>query len=509
MTCSNVKIMKPTIRRLLDALLISLIMGISFPSHPQEQLETIGTDPLKGWQQLVLRNYAAATWQTFVKLTSQNQNGIPADNYSVNEGYARYTSPTNIGVYIWSVLAARDLYLITSNEARKRLATTLESLATMDRYRGQFYNWYDPVTLEPTETCPFLSTVDNGWLAAALIMVINGAPELREEAYAILKDMDFGLYYDQKAGLLYGGYSPKPTSKDCDKKGPTDWHYDILNTEPRIASYIGIAMGSIPATHYFKPWRTFPNTCDWSWQEMKPEGEEQTYLGVSVFEGTYRYMGMKLVPSWGGSMFEALMVPLLVPEETWGPQSWGVNHPLYVQAQILHGLTEAQYGFWGFSPTTNPSSTTGDYGIYGVDAIGMWDVGYASNNDNTLVDYGFGSCPNRNPQPIPQPPYTNGIVAPHAAFLALRFAPQATFKNLDHLRLAFPKIFDEQWGFWSSVNVQTGEVSGTVLALDQGMVMAALGNALTQDNLRRYFTQGAIETVIRPLLAIETFTAGE
>lgn len=57
--------------------------------------------------------------------------------------------------------------------------------------------------------------------------------------------------------------------------------------------------------------------------------------------------------------------------------------------------------------------------------------------------------------------------------------------------------------------MQTGEVSGTVLALDQGMVMAALGNALTQDNLRRYFTQGAIETVIRPLLAIETFTAGE
>lgn len=50
-------------------------------------------------------------------------------------------------------------------------------------------------------------------------MVINGAPD-SEEAYAILKDMDFGLYYDQKVGLLYGGYSPKPTSKDCDKKGP-------------------------------------------------------------------------------------------------------------------------------------------------------------------------------------------------------------------------------------------------------------------------------------------------
>lgn len=72
---------------ILDALLISLIMGISFPS------ETIGTDPLKGWQQLVLR------WQTFVKLTSQNQMGFPPI-ISVNEGYALYTSPTNIGVYI-------------------------------------------------------------------------------------------------------------------------------------------------------------------------------------------------------------------------------------------------------------------------------------------------------------------------------------------------------------------------------------------------------------------------
>jgi hypothetical protein len=122
-----------------------------------------------------------------------------------------------MGVYLWSVLAARDLGLITVKEAQSRLTQALDSVGKLERYEGQFYNWYDPVKLEPTETCPFLSTVDNGWLAAALIMVINGVPELREQAYAILKDMDFGLYYDQKAGLLYGGYSPKPTSKDCDK----------------------------------------------------------------------------------------------------------------------------------------------------------------------------------------------------------------------------------------------------------------------------------------------------
>jgi hypothetical protein len=46
------------------------------------------------------------------------------------------------------------------------------------------------------------------------------------------------------------------------------------------------------------------------------------------------------------------------------------------------------------------------------------------------------------------------------------------------------------------------------LALDQGMVMAAAANALSGDSLRSFFAQGAIEQRIRPLLAMEQFTAG-
>ena len=44
------------------------------------------------------------------------------------------------------------------------------------------------------------------------------------------------------------------------------------------------------------------------------------------------------------------MVPLVVPEEEWGPTSWAVTHPLYVESQIEFGLEEAEYGYWGFSP---------------------------------------------------------------------------------------------------------------------------------------------------------------
>ena len=49
----------------------------------------------------------------------------------------------------------------------------------------------------------------------------------------------------------------------------------------------------------------------------------------------------------------------------------------------------------------------------------------------------------------------------------------------------FPGMYGK-WGFRDSVNVQTGTVSGSYLSLDQGMIMAALGNALGE----RHAAQG-------------------
>jgi len=249
-------------------------------------------------------------------------------------------------------------------------------------------------------------------------------------------------------------------------------------------------------------WRTFPGTCDWGWHEMQPAGFNRTYLGVDVFEGSYTYGDKQIVPSWGGSMFEALMVNLFVPEAEWGPDSWGVNHPLYVEAQIEHGLEEAQYGYWGFSPASKPE---GGYREDGVDAIGMEPNGYASNNDNTWVDYGFGDC--RPAQPIPPPEaYTNGVVTPHAAFLALEFAREEALVNLFNLANDFD-IYGEH-GFYDSVNVDTGEVAERYLALDQGMIMAAIANDQMGERFRNYFAK-EVRAEVQPLLAVEEFSAGE
>jgi len=105
-------------------------------------------------------------------------------------------------------------------------------------------------------------------------------------------------------------------------------------------------------------------------------------------------------------MFEALMVPLFVPEETWGPQSWAINHPTYVQAQIEHGMEEADYGYWGFSPASDPFAA---YREYGVDALGLNPEGYFSDREMTNYDVGFGDCPGREPT-NPTPTYGDGVV---------------------------------------------------------------------------------------------------
>jgi len=379
-----------------------------------------------------------------------------------------------------------------------------------------YYNWYDPETGEkltvwPVDggtVYPFLSSVDNGWLAAALIMAAKADPRLRADAEAVFNDMDFAFYYDIHAGLLRGGYWPDPppgqgggTGGPDNETGYTGHHYGSLNTEPRIASYIGIAYNGIPATHYFKMWRTFPATCDWGWHEMQPQGVDRTYLGVDVYEGHYTYRGMNIVPSWGGSMFEALMVPLLVPEEEWGPRSWGINHPLYVRAQIEHGLEEAGYGYWGFSPSNDPA---GGYREYGVDQIGMNPDGYSSDQERTTVDYGFGEC---RPPGETDPEYGQGVVTPHASFLALDYQPEAALENLAKIRADFDAY--GRYGFYDAVNVATGQVSEYYLALDQGMIMAAIGNELRNDSLQRYFVKGEITNAIKPLLEMEEFTAGD
>ncbi len=485
--------------------------------------KTIGGS-LSGRDRTVLMRYAKDTWTSMVAMVDPTT-GLPADNINgdLSAGSrSGYTSPTNIGGYLWSAIAARDLGIISRYESDRRIKQTLAGLAALDRHddSGMFYNWYDPHTgdvlhvwpEDGSTVYPFLSSVDNGWLGAALLVVRNAVPAASAQADALLRGMNFGFYYNPDAkgpglpGLIRGGFwdtEPPGCSVvgNYPGHGADVWytcnHYDITVTEPRIATYLGIAFGQIPREAYFATWRTLPDTCDYNWQEQQPKGFNATHLGVPVFEGSYEYRGVKFVPSWGGDMFEALMPNLFVPEEVWGPRSWGRNHPAIVRTQIEHGLDDAKYGYWGFSPASNPF---GGYSAWGVEATGMDTNGYPSDVEGTTVTPAYADCREASPPPAS---YGDGVVTPHAVFLALRYAPHASMENLANLRHDFDAY--GPGGFYDAIAVRSGTVAKRYLALDQGMELGAIGNALRGDDIRRAFVRGPVEHRIKPLLGIEEF----
>jgi hypothetical protein len=452
-----------------------------------------------------LERYAKGTWASFAAMTDA-ASGLPADILEADGTRSVQTSTTNIGAYMWSAVTAERLGIIRRSELVIRLRRTIGTLEGMERHApsGQFYNWYDHRTGEKLTVwppsgapeTPRLSSVDNGWLATGLRIVANRVPELSRRARALYDSMDFGFYYRPDANRMLFHYEPDTGNAPC--------CYDTVVTEARIAPYIGIANGQVPERAHFGTNRSWPDNCTSAWTETRPVGFTRTYFGVPVYDGSLPYAEMLVTPSWGGSMFEALMPALFVPEEEWAPGSWGVNHPLVVDAQIHHGLVEAGYGYWGFSPSNIPE---GGYRTYGVDGIGTDPSGYPSNNDGTLIDHGWPGCPDRPAFPDPPPSaYTNGVVTPHAAFLGLRYRPREALEDLRRLERDFPGLYTPL-GFRDSVNVDTGVVSSSYLSLDQGMIMAALGNALAGDLLRRAFATRDVERELRPVIGVEEFSA--
>jgi hypothetical protein len=209
---------------------------------------------------------------------------------------------------------------------------------------------------------------------------------------------------------------------------------------------------------------------------------------------------MHIVPGWGGSMFEELMPDVFVPESSWAPRSWGLNHPLHVRAQREHGLVEADYWFWGFSPSSNPA---GGYREYGVDVLGLKPDGYFSDQENTDVKLAYDGCRDAlNPTPT----FGDGVVTPHASFLAIMHEPGQAFANL-------AKIEDElkaygRGGFFDAVAVRSGTIARRYLSLDQAMIMGAIGNVMADNVIRRAFSTADVERVLRPVIGMEEFGAG-
>jgi Putative glucoamylase/Protein of unknown function (DUF3131) len=497
-----------------------------------------------------LMEIAKKSWKFFAADVDPTTH-LPMDNLTYAGGsktptsFGRYTSSANIGVYLWSVVSAQDLGLISKSKAESMARSTLKEVATLDRSHGFLYQWYDtstghvivnpgagdcPATGNTFDNCSFLSNVDNGWYASGLIAARQGIPGVAKRASKLLGDMDFSIFYDNRAqtncnvnpaipgnqptGQMYGGYyvgSPPDVGTNAVDHY---YHNGALYSDPRISAYIGMGLKQMPGDVWWRSWRVLPPAApfadcatdpDFSWQGEAPSPgdwttvtDPQSHKKFPVWEGHYTYPGSDLsfIPTFGGGMFEGLMANNLVPETSWGPTSFGLADKRTAQVQKKYATEDKHYSVWGMSPSSTPDDG-GGYSTYGVEGLDFAYHGVGA----TAADPSLGLsqchlCGNAD---------LEDVVTPHASFLALDVTPADAFANIKKLQTQFPGVYGAN-GFFDAVNPTTGAVGHRILALDQSMIMASLDNALRNRAMQKHFAADPVSWAARKYLSMETMS---
>ncbi len=496
-------------------------------------------------QRADLLSIARDTWKFYGADVDQATN-LPMDNLTfaggaaTPTGYGRYTSAANIGVYLWAVVAAKDLGLISSSQAVARVGATLTEVAKLKRFDGFLYQWYNTTngdvirnpgdidcsaeTTPAFDNCYFISNVDNGWYASGLIVVRQALPQLRGLADSLIAPMNFGIFYDNRAethcntnpaipgnqptGQMYGGYYVG-LPPDQGDNWTHYYHNGAFYSDPRISAYIGMGLHQMPGNVWWRSWRILPPPApfadcqstdpDFSWQGQWPvAGHWQTWTDpqsgqqFTVWEGHYTYPGTDLtfIPTFGGGMFEGLMANEVVPETSWGTRSFGLADVRTAQVQIRYATRQLHYPVWGMSPSST-ADDSGNYSGFGVE--GLTFPYFGTGADASHPNEGLSQCHGCA---------TEDVITPHASFLALDVAPRQAYANIAALRRLYPGAYGAD-GFFDAVNPVTGAVGHRYLVLDQSMIMAALDNALNDRALQRDFAADPVSWAAHTYLSLE------
>ncbi len=129
-----------------------------------------------------LRLAARRTWRFFETFVGPEDHGLPPDNFQDDPVpvVAHRTSPTNIGMYLLATVTARDFGWIGTLEMVERLEATLATIASLERFRGHLYNWYDTRDLRRLDPA-YVSSVDSGNLAGHLLALSNACRQMIDQ----------------------------------------------------------------------------------------------------------------------------------------------------------------------------------------------------------------------------------------------------------------------------------------------------------------------------------------
>jgi hypothetical protein len=528
--------------------LLALIALILLPAQSVGATSGGPSGALTAAQRANLMQIARDSWKFYAEDVDPSTH-LPMDNVThaggspAPTGVGKYTSAANIGVYLWAVVAANDLGLISRHQASQQISATLTEVAKLKRDHGFLYQWYDTTTgnviLNPGESdcslettpafdnCFFISNVDNGWYASGLIVARSALPNLRRQVDALMAPMDFSLFYDgrpethcntnpaipgnQPTGQMYGGYyvGLPPTVGD---NWTHYYHNGAFYSDPRISAYIGMGLHQMPGNVWWRSWRVLPPKApfpdcqatdpDFSWQGQWPHPgywtvytDPQSGQPFNVWEGHYNYLDgdPNFIPTFAGGMFEGLMANEVVPETTWGPHSFGLADVRTPAVQIKYETEQLHQPVWGMSPSST-ADDTGNYGGFGVEGLLFPYYGFGA--DASHPNEGLSQCHGCA---------TEDTVTPHASFLALDAAPQQAYANIQNLRRLYPGVYGVA-GFFDAVNPTTASVGHRYLVLDQSMIMAALDNALENRAMQQHFAADPVSWAAKLYLGYETFS---
>ena len=424
---------------LLLPFVFSLFLGVLWILFPlwmwnlsKDKRKIYGVD---GNERKRLLAYTRDAWQYFKDYVNEKTHFLPPDNVQFFPTYAvaMRTSPTNIGMYLLCLLAARDFEFIGKEEFLLRSRFTSQTLERLKKWNGHLYNWYDLRTLSVLGD-GFVSTVDSGNFVASLIAFCEGAKEYIGESPSLVhviatlsrmaKETDFSALYRENRKLFTIGY--------CAQDGTfSNSYYDTFMSEARTVSFLAVALRQVPHEHYFA-------------------------LRRRVIGGWGRYG----VASWSGTAFEYFMPGIFLPRVKGSLSDFALSYAYRMQKR---------------------NAVIGKFFGMKREVFGISESGYFAFDGAMNYQYKAFGIAELAQDPMMK---TGRVIAPYASFLMLKSNPAEILANLENL-----EGFDMygKYGFYEALDFERARVGNgfavlrSFMAHHVGMSILSTANLLMDD----------------------------
>nr|MBA2562562.1 cyclic beta 1-2 glucan synthetase [Chitinophagaceae bacterium] len=314
----------------------------------------------------------------------------------------------------------------------EHLFPELPAVPTINQLAG-----VEELLLQKIITCyyPDNSETENEWLNNFRAGITESSRRAKEMLLTVgqliircteLSNIEYDFLYDKTQHLLAIGYNVDEHRRD-------NSFYDLLASEARLTTFIGIAQGKLPQQSWFALGRQLTNLHN-----------------------------TPILLSWSGSMFEYLMPLLIMP--TYENTLLDQTNKAIIEKQIEYGKKRGVP--WGISESGY--NMVDAHLNYQYRAFGIPGIGFKRGLGEDLV------------------------IAPYASIMALMVAPENAYDNLLVLKEAG---FEGKYGFYEAIDYTpsrlvrrtTHTVIKSFMAHHQGMSLLSISHLLLDQPMQQRF----------------------